>query len=61
MCWKINTELVKDDKIRRWVLKCRDCRATRRVPTIKGSEKKFEEYEREMKERERKEGMKEES
>jgi hypothetical protein len=46
--------LVKDEKMRLWTLACRDCKCKRTVPTIKGSEKKYEDYEKELAEREEK-------
>ena len=55
ICKRQNTELVKDDKMRLWTLQCRDCKCTRTVPTIKGSEKKFEDYEKEMNQNEEEE------
>lgn len=49
ICKRQNTELIKDDKMRLWTLVCRDCKCKRSVPTIKGSEKKYEDYEKELK------------
>jgi len=48
ICKRQNTELVKDEKMRLWTLQCRDCLCKRTVPTIKGSEKKYEDYEKEL-------------
>lgn len=56
ICKRQNTELVKDEKMRLWTLVCRDCKCKRTVPTIKGSEKKYEDYEKELAEREEKGG-----
>lgn len=55
ICKRQNTELVKDEKMRLWTLICSDCKCKRTVPTIKGSEKKYADYEKELAEREEKE------
>lgn len=53
ICKRQNTDLVKDYKMKLWSLVCKDCKCKRTVPTIKGSEKKYEDYERELAEKEK--------
>jgi translation initiation factor 2 beta subunit (eIF-2beta)/eIF-5 len=54
-CHRINTDLVKDEMIRKWMLVCRDCKCTRTISvTLKASEKNFADYEKEKKEWKRK-------
>lgn len=45
ICKRQNTELVKDEKMRLWTLQCKNCKCSRTVPTIKGADKKYEDYE----------------
>lgn len=48
LCRRQNTELVRDEKMRLWNLHCNSCKSNRSVRTIKGAEKKYDDYETEL-------------
>lgn len=56
ICKRQNTELVKDEKMRLWTLQCKNCKCSRTVPTIKGADKKYEDYELEEAKRDQTKG-----
>jgi translation initiation factor 2 subunit 2 len=37
LCRRQNTELIKDEKMRLWILHCNSCKSNRSVRTIKGA------------------------